>query len=189
MNEKVEKFLAEAKGREAQKAAKEREATLISLGLTEGVKREYGPYGSPYVNYDREARKYYYDRPIPVEVTDEEYAEILKYAPSSQKPAKPVPATEKPVKINKYPVNPGAENTINAVAAVLLIVGIIVCAGCVVGGLIVTAGLGDAKAWLIGVGVGLLILLSYLVQWAFVKVIVNISRNLYNINASIQAKK
>lgn len=186
MNGKVAKFLAEAKERESKKAAKERDATLISLGLTEGVKREYGPYGRPYVNYDREAKKYYYDRPIPVEVTDEEYAEILKYAPARQKPAKPVSAAEKPV--SKYPVNPGAENTINAVATVLLVVGIVASVACAVFGFVAMAALGDPEAWWIGIIAGALLLLASFVQWASVKVIVNISRSLYNINASIQAK-
>ena len=60
-----------------------RNKILIHLGVVDKEKsyREYRPY---YVNkeckWDDEVCKYYIEKPVPLEVSDEEYQKILKYA-------------------------------------------------------------------------------------------------------------
>ena len=95
MNEKVKQFLDWKKTLEAEKQAelekkraeefkKEKEQLLLKLGLFEKVYSEQPMDGIseefPYYEYDKETNKYRYYKKVVVEVTDEEYAEICKYA-------------------------------------------------------------------------------------------------------------
>lgn len=91
------------------------------------------------------------------------------------------PEVEEIEKISKYAVSPAAESTVSTVAGILLAIGII---GAVVGffsGLIEFGDDEPAAGWAF-LGGGLLIFLTGLLEWAFLKVFVNISRSLYNIN-------
>ncbi len=90
--------------------------------------------------------------------------------------------------ISKYPVSPAAESTVNTIAGILLIIG---CLGALVG---LIGGLGqisdgDSTAGWGFLGGGLAFFLIGLIEWAFLKVFVNISRNLYNINAVLHEIK
>ena len=84
-------------------------------------------------------------------------------------------------KISKYAVNPAAESTVNTVASILLIIGIIGALVGFVGGLGMFSDDETAAGWGF-LGGGVIVFLVGLLEWAFLKVFVNISRNLYNIN-------
>ena len=91
MNPKVEKFLSEMKESKANEAKRRRDEHLISLGLVDESKRiesrKYSQYWSKkYPNYDKYKDMYYSDteQPLPIEISDEEYEEILKIAPLSE---------------------------------------------------------------------------------------------------------
>lgn len=91
MNPKVEKFLSEMKESKANEAKRIRDEHLISLGLVDDEKmiknRKYSQYWSKkYPNYDKYKDMYYSDteHPLPIEISDEEYEEILKIAPLSE---------------------------------------------------------------------------------------------------------
>lgn len=91
------------------------------------------------------------------------------------------PQVEEIEKISKYAVSPAAENTVNTVAGILLAIGIL---GAVIGffGGIIEFSDDEAAAGWGFIGGGVAIFLAGLLEWAFLKVFVNISRNLYNIN-------
>ena len=88
MDEKVKQFLDEAKAKEQKateeaiaKEKKEKNDFLVSLGLIKEKKREYSDTLAPgFSLWDPEAKKYYADVSIAVDVTEEEYEEIKKYA-------------------------------------------------------------------------------------------------------------
>lgn len=84
-------------------------------------------------------------------------------------------------RISKYAVNPAAEGTVNTVAGILLAIGIIGGVIGLFGGMMAFNEDESRVAWSFIIG-GLLIFLTGLMEWAFLKVFVNISRNLYNIN-------
>lgn len=98
----------------------------------------------------------------------------------SEKPES-TPQVEEVEKISKYAVSPTAENTVNTIAALLLAVGIIGAVIGFFGGIIEFQDDEAAIGWAF-LGGGFLVFLSGLISWAFLKVFVNISRNLYNIN-------
>lgn len=83
MNPKVEEFLAKKKKEKEEQELKKRNSVLLKLGLCE---KEYAPEGKDYsdgyteYHYDEKEGKNIYYKSVPIEVTDEEYAEILKYA-------------------------------------------------------------------------------------------------------------
>ncbi len=86
--------------------------------------------------------------------------------------------------ITEYDVNPAAENAVNTVARVILVLGIIIGFVLFLGGLgyigknepIIVCGMMLAA---------MIVVILAIVLWAFLKVLVNISRNLYNINSNI----
>ena len=94
-----------------------RNKILIHLGVVDKEKsyREYLPY---YVNkeckWDDEVCKYYIEKPVPLEVSDEEYQKILKYAEAEVELEE-----EKPKKSTKW------GSAIEVIAWIVLIVGII----------------------------------------------------------------
>ena len=82
MNEKVEKFLETKRKDEIENQEKEKKKTLFELGLYE---KEYSPnnlyteeYSCSEWDYDSSKTKYY--KKVPVEITEEEYQEVKKYA-------------------------------------------------------------------------------------------------------------
>ena len=91
MNSKVKEYLDTAKAKEkaAKEAAKtkERDQLLISLGLIDEEKSKK-VYSDVYIDgysWDEKEKKYYHISQVPIEVTDEEYAEIVKYAKKDNK--------------------------------------------------------------------------------------------------------
>ena len=88
MHSKLKLFLNERREQERRKALAEREAHLISLGLVEEWTKERVEYFDEWdctksCTWDEKLQKYskVVQVPVPIEVTDEEYAQILKYAP------------------------------------------------------------------------------------------------------------
>lgn len=75
MDLKVKEFLKEKQ----EKEKLEKEKFLISLGLYKDGEREYSsqPLSNSY--WDEEKQQYYTTKKIVCEVTDSEYAELLKY--------------------------------------------------------------------------------------------------------------
>lgn len=78
MNEKVREFLEKERQEQLAAQQKEREETLLRLGLWE---KEYAPEEgdghSQYTETDENGRRW---RKVPVPVTEEEWAEIRRYA-------------------------------------------------------------------------------------------------------------
>ena len=93
MNAKVEEFIKKMEEELKAKELKLREEHLISLGLLDENKTTKGRVyldnwdGTKDCKFDNEKNKYYKEDyiPAPLEVTDEEYQEILKYAPITKK--------------------------------------------------------------------------------------------------------
>ncbi len=79
----AQEFIKEMNEKQKKKEQEIKNEVLIHLGLIDQEKsqREYFPY---WVNdkckWDEEVGKYYIDKNVPLDVSDEEYEEILKYA-------------------------------------------------------------------------------------------------------------
>lgn len=94
MNTKVQEFIDKRKKEEKEKELKQREELLISLGLIDESKtkreRKYDERYFKGAKFD-EGKNMYYTESIEyhtIEVTDEEFEEILKYAPVENKDKK-----------------------------------------------------------------------------------------------------
>ena len=81
---------------------------------------------------------------------------------------------------NRYYVDPNAENACNVVAIVFLIVSIICALVCLLAGL-------ASDAIIYGFLGAVIFVIIGIVSWASLKVVVNISRSLYNINDALRA--
>ena len=89
MNPKVEEFIRKAKEQQQIEEKKERDILLISLGLVDETKTieivEYSATRDEEHKFIDPQKKMFYKKdvfPAPIDVTDEEYNEILKYIPS-----------------------------------------------------------------------------------------------------------
>lgn len=82
MNERVERFVEYFKNEKEKRECAEKERVLISVGLFDKEYSENGKRQPGYLEYDKETKKYY--RKKAIQVTEEEYAEILKYRPKVQ---------------------------------------------------------------------------------------------------------
>ena len=101
---------------------------------------------------------------------------------------KSTPETKVVEEISKFAVNPVAEGTVNCVAGFMLAIGIIGCFILLILGFYQFDDGVDSLGWTF-IGISIAVLLIGIVEWAFLKVFVNISRNLYNINAAIHELK
>ena len=149
MDPKVKEFIDAAKSKERAKFEKERDAHLIRLGLVKKETRK---------TYDGVSY-------IPLDVTDEEYAEINKI--TEEKP-------NEDIKIEN-----GAENFLAVFNGIFLGIGILasVILVCISfdsydGGIYFLSGLG--------------VLLVSFVSWGITKVLLNISNNLHQINSKLK---
>lgn len=92
MNAKVEEFINKKKDELREKELRKREKHLISLGLIDENKTKRGIVyldnwdGTKDCKFDEDKNKYYKEGyvPVAIEVTDEEYQEILKYATAEE---------------------------------------------------------------------------------------------------------
>ncbi len=91
--------------------------------------------------------------------------------------------------MKKYSVNPNAENVLNGVAATILVIGWIFGIVGIIAGIAAAIDQGEWFYALAGFLGGGLILLTFYIVWAELKVIINISRSLYNINDELESLK
>lgn len=166
--------------------ANEREKVLISLGLIDHYVKEYGPYGAPYVMFDKDTQQYYYNRPVAVDVTDAEFEKILQLATLRQQTAKVPTGQTANNKIESrhrlQNINNGAEKTLRVFNMVFLILGIILASLTLISGLMAPYSIARQYRIIIAIG----IVLVFLYNWAIMKTFINISNNLHEINAKIE---
>ena len=85
----------------------------------------------------------------------------------------------------EYDVNPAAEAISSTVAAVVLIVNLLLAFGLVIGGIF---SLQESELGGLLIASGVVVGVAGVILWASLKVIVNISRSLYNINELLFAQ-
>lgn len=171
MDARVKEFLDAAKAAERKRFETERDSLLLSLGLVDPdrTRRKYSDYySSTYPDWDAEKKKYYRDVPEPIVVSDEEYEEIKKYAP---KDAKKVGVGEKII------AN-GDEKFLSVINSLVLIIGVIASIPLFVIALSTSRDILNMLSPVV-------VLLTTLVSWAVVKVVLNVSNNLHEINSKI----
>ena len=110
MNDKVQAFLDAKKGAEMQKKEAKKQQALLDLGLYEKVYSPLPAYSEeyPFYEWDEAGQTGRYYKKAVVPVTDEEYAEILRYT------------TDAPEN-GRHPI----AMTLKAIAIVVFIVGFI----------------------------------------------------------------
>lgn len=169
MNPKVEDLISKKQEEIKQAKQERREKHLIKLGLTaEGTKRKYMEYytNSPDCKWDEDKKMYYIGTAVPIEVTDEEYAEICKYYPEEENDT---------AKNGTY----GAENTLNTIAGIILGLGIIATFISIIS----VFATGMPFITVLGIIILFLIILG---SWALLRCFANISITLKEINARIK---
>lgn len=87
MHEKLKSFLDAQKEAEVKAYEARKHETLVDLGLYE---REYSPSGKyseeyPFCEWDVDRHASIYFKKVPIEITDEEYQEVKKYAKTEDK--------------------------------------------------------------------------------------------------------
>lgn len=163
MDEKLKQFidLANAKKKE------ERDSFLVSLNLTEGTRRVYGEHGGPFNQYDKEVKQWYYDTPIPIDVTDEEYSQIKELAPYFMKGVEAYDYYDEAT--NR------ADNKLSAFNAALLVLSILGGIACIAGS---SQGY-HTDPTLIGIGIATIFYGIFI--WAIVRVFLSMSMNINRI--------
>ena len=174
MDDLVKEYLDKAKASVAAEETKSRNKHLISLGLYH-TERVYGPYGGKFLLYDKEQKRHYYEKKIPVEVTDEEYSEICKYA-SRNKVEEDIPEEPKVKEVSN-----SAERILGGFNTFLLCVNILMAIVVLIG----VIATGEMMSVSMAVLVAVLIVAGAILVWATVKVCLNISNNLHEINAKM----
>lgn len=91
--------------------------------------------------------------------------------------------------MKKYSVNPNAEVVLNGVATTILVIGWILAIAGIAVGIVAATDEGEFVYALAGILGGGFILLMFYIIWAELKVIINISRSLYNINDELEGLK
>jgi hypothetical protein len=174
MNKKVENLIKQEKTRLGISERQRRKNHLMSIGLIDESKteRKYQDYGIASSKYDEEKRMYYVEVAGALDVTDEEYEEICKYFP---------PTKEEVI------LQTRAENTLDIIANVTLICGIICTLICLFTIGFVDNGYSSDKEFSpMGLATTIGILISSLITWATLKVFCGISINLRKINSKIK---
>lgn len=86
MNERVKRFLDNAVAKERELYEKEKNKTLIEMGLADKVYSDTWSAEFMYTEYDSSTSRTRFCKVVPIEVTDEEYEEIKKHVPHKNKP-------------------------------------------------------------------------------------------------------
>lgn len=164
MDEKVRAFLDEAK-----------EKKLVSMGLIKEVKREYGAYSMKYPKYDPETKQYYREVQVPIDVTDEEFDKILRFSDIE------APKVKEEEVSARGDVKNGAEKTLGTFNSIVLIVWLIIAGACVIAGIFADFD----ESWILILS-GLVMVIPAILSWAALKVYLNISNNLHEINSKLK---
>lgn len=170
MDARVKEFLDAAKAAERKKFEDERDAHLISLGLVdpEKTRLEYSKldyYTYHYPEWDDELKKYYRVVKMPVEVTDEEYEAIKQ-------------ASQEPTSVKLEKLSNGAEKFLGVINTIVLIIYILAAV------ILSMMTLSEKNALFLLAGLCTLII--GLISWAIVKVMLNVSNNLHQINSKLK---
>lgn len=167
MNNKVKEFIDVAKEQKRIKFEQERDKLLISLGLTDEEKstKVYSEFYRDGYEWDEENKKYYHTVPMPIEVTDEEYEEILKYAQIKEN-------TE------DIPENKDDDNFLSITNKIVLILSCVACF------ILVFASI-NMEEYTFAI-IGLAILPFCVLSYAGIKVFVNISKTLQEVNNKLK---
>lgn len=104
--------------------------------------------------------------------------ERFEHALNASRPPQPDGDTTGP-----YSVNASAETVINILAILILIGGVIGSIALIAAGSDMRYG---GEAMIIG---GITLLVIAVLQWAFLRILVNISRNLFNINSFLRSRE
>ena len=145
--EKVQKFLEKSKKEKEKEEAQLRYEVLSHFDLGEKIERKEGDNDENFPLEDPSGGKFRYD----CDISEDDFIKIKT-------------AYEKETRAN---INDKSEITLNVCAVVLLIIGIIVFA-------ILSFVAFDNESWtLFGIGAG--VFFSFLIEFAFAKVLVNIS--------------
>lgn len=87
-----------------------------------------------------------------------------------------------------YVFYPSAENTLNKIAKIILIISILGCVVFLIGAIAAFSDYDPEIGWSF-LGISITVLLSGIASWAIMKVIINISRNLFMINSVLHHRK
>ena len=86
MNTQLEEFINKKKIEKIEEQKKKRDEHLVSLGLVDESKtikvRKYYEYDIPGCKFDSHGYYKEVESYVPIEITDEEYEELLKYVPA-----------------------------------------------------------------------------------------------------------
>lgn len=168
MNEQVRAFLDKAKNDK-----------LISMGLIKEIKKEFGPYGLKYSKYDKETKGYYCDVPVAIDITDEEFEKLCKYAEM-----KPSQVDEKDdVETADVVMRNGAEKTLNTYNSIILAIYLVFAVVAV----IAAFALGLSEGYVL-ILCAIIIVVGAVLSWAVLKVFLNISNNLHEIKSLLKSK-
>jgi len=173
MNDKVDNLIKQEKERLLSLKQQMRDNHLISLGLIDESKtfRKYQNYFSESAKLDEENQKFYTESVGALDVSEEEYAEICKYFP---------PKFQK----NEILNNPtGSEKTLNIIAIICLVCGII-CTLIFLGILAFVDKYGDFGDGfnITGFMISLGVLLISLTIWSILRVFSQIASNVRQMN-------
>lgn len=175
MNEKVENLIKEEKARLWAIEQQQRDNHLIRLGLIDESKsnKKYQDYFSEDAKFDPETNLYYKAANLPLEVTDEEYAEICKYFPLT--------------KAEESVLKTGPEKTLNIIANVTLVCGIIGALILFFTNTLIFDRLGNLDSFgPAGLVIAFGVLSTSLITWSVLRTFSDISTNIRQVNAKIK---
>lgn len=167
MNNKVKEFIDVAKAQKRIKFEQERDKLLISLGLYKEVEstQNYCDADNYVHKWDEKGKEWYKVPVSAIEVTDEEYEEILKYAQIKED-------TE------DIPENKDDDNFLSITNKIVLFLSCIACF------LLVFASI-NMEDYTFAI-IGLAILPFCVLSYAGIKVFVNISKTLQEVNNKLK---
>ncbi len=173
MNQEVQDFIEKSKQLIEEYNLEEKAKVLLSAGICKKMVTFSDRWTVDCQKWDVEKQKYYGLKQVPIEVSDEEYAEVLKYS-------KLIKDIGEQTTSDSSIENIRAENALNNTAMVELVCGIIIsfilfCAGFAIDGFLVY-----------GLCLGVVILIMSIVNWSIMKVLANISISLKEINRKVK---
>ena len=166
MDAKLSAYLEKKRQEQREIELEKRSKHLLELGLIDDSKTKRIVCEETVFNakYDRDEDKFYIEVAVPIEITDDEYAELCTY----NSPAKEIVKDDDVM----------AEVTLSTIATVTLCFGILGCAILLIVGLMI-----EMVGWLLLTGV--ILLLSCLIIWSLLKVFSDMSLSLKEIKTKL----
>ena len=171
MSSRVQELINLERERLNSAKKQERDNILISLGLIDEekfIRKDYNHYDPkfPSRKFD-ETRKVYFDEvPAPMSVTEEEYEELCRYFPKE---------------IKQFEGSTSEENTLNVIAVITLILGLI-CSLILFFTIAFETDRWGTEFNITGFAIALSVMLYTILTWALLRVISNISINIRELN-------